>query len=91
MERRVGDDLRAVEGEERQDLGVVDLAAPALDQGAVVDAVPGEAAHLLGEVVEELVQGVDVILGKRANEKPASVPQHGLHWITIRHSLLTLL
>src|SRR6185295_7043163 len=52
----VGHDLAAVQRQQRQHLRVVELAAPALDQRPVVDAVPGEAADLRGQAQEELIE-----------------------------------
>ena len=76
----------AVEGEQGQDFGVVQLASPALDQGAVVDAVPGEAADLRGEALgEELVESVDVVLGEGADEETPAVSQHCLLGVTVSH------
>ena len=81
----VGDDFGAVEGQEREDFGIVQLAAPGLDQRFVVDAVPGETADGVGQVLEEVEEGVDVVLGERTNEEAASVAEDDLLGKAFRH------
>src|SRR5262249_10983827 len=66
--------------------GVVHLAAPALDQGAVVDAVPGEAAEALGQSLEELKERVGVVFVEGTDEEAPSVTQDDLLGKAFRHA-----
>ena len=84
----VGDDLGAVEGEEREDLGVVQLAAPGLDQRLAVDPVPGEAADGVGQVLEEVEESVDVVFAERTNEEATSVAEDDLLGKAFRHMIV---
>ena len=85
MQRRIGDDPLAVQGENRHHLFVVELHAPALDDGAVIDAVPRESPIGLGQMLKELVQRADIALGERAQHDASAVAKHGLLRETMRH------
>src|ERR1700726_3567567 len=82
----VGDDALAVGGDQRQDPVVVQLAAPLLDQRAAVDAVPGEAAHLLGEALEEGVEGRGVRGVEGPDQESGAVAKHGFLREPVAHA-----
>src|SRR5437879_2126429 len=85
MQRGVGHNALAVKRKQRKHLRVVDIAAPALDQRAVLDMVPGEAAVGDGKVLEKLEQRVDVLRGEGTDQNSAAVAQDGLLRIAMRH------
>ena len=85
VQRRVGDDPLAVESEDRHHLLVVELHTPALDDGAVVDAVPRESPVGLGQMLKELVERADIALGERAQHDASAVAEHGLLRESMRH------
>src|SRR3954447_3301277 len=85
MQRRVGDDSMAVQRQQRKDLRVIDIAAPALDEGAVLDVVPREPSIGDGQVLEKLIQRVNVLLGEGTEQNSAAVAQDGLLRIAMRH------
>src|ERR1041385_1898915 len=64
MQGGVGDDLVAIDREQRKDFRVVDVLSPALDQLAMIDRIPREAAVRDRQVLKELVQPVDVSFGE---------------------------
>jgi len=81
----VGHDPRAVEGEKRQGLVVVDVVGPAFDEPAALDAIPREAAPLSGKFEEEGVQRVDVLGAKRADRHATFVVEYRACGVTISH------
>src|ERR1043165_9167698 len=84
-QRGGGDDAVALDGEEREDLRIVDVAAPALDQRVAFDGVPGEAAVVERQALEEGVELVDVALGEGAEEDLAAVAEDGFLRVAVRH------
>src|SRR5207248_11784428 len=85
MQRGVGDDLVARPRQQRKNLRVVDVVAPTLDELAVVDLIPREAAVIGGKAAEELVERVDVFGPERAQHHAPFVAENGFLRKSERH------
>src|SRR6266508_6212926 len=84
MQRGVGDDLPSVDREQREDLGVIDIATPRVDQPAIVDVVPREALVVVRQTMKEVIESIDVIAGEGADENTPAVAKNGFLRITMR-------
>jgi hypothetical protein len=85
VEGGIGNDSITVDCHEREDLGIVDISAPAFDQRPVLDVVPRKAAHVWWQPAEKLEEIIDVGLGERTNENTLPIAHYRFLGKTIRH------
>src|SRR5205823_4481973 len=83
MQRCVGDDAMSIERQDGKRLRVVDVAAPLLDECAIVDRIPREPPVLCRQAMEEIVERPDVFFSKRPEKNSTAVAQDGLLRIAI--------
>src|SRR5687767_15100140 len=85
MQRGVGNDAIAVECKKREDLRVVDIPSPGLDERAALYRIPCEAAIVRRQALKELVKRLGVSLRKWTEHDSARVSKSRLLRVMMWH------
>jgi hypothetical protein len=85
MKGRIGDNAVTVGCDQWEDLGIIDIVTPTLDQTPIFDVVPSGPTHFDGQLLEELEELVGVVLVEGANQDSPAVAKDDFLGESIRH------